>query len=103
METKLIAIIFWFIFLLIPANNQTTLYIKIIGLLSSCLIIILSADWSGFKEAVYSSLISLQEWILIKADGDQAKANGYFITFLFIAMQPIILGGFWLYKKTRTY
>ena len=101
MDIKTIAIVFGIIFLLIPANNQTTSYIKIIGLLASGSITLLNSDWAKFVELLNVSIDNFYEWVLMKADGDEAKAINYLAISSFVAMQPIIFVFFYFYRKTR--
>lgn len=104
MDIQIIALIIFFIFLLIPPNNETTSYIQVMGLLISGSIFLLNIDWVEVKELVELYLNECVNWLLIKTDGDRTQAKIYFTIILVIAMQPIILGGFWLlkrYKKDR--
>ena len=104
MDMQTTALIVLLIFLLIPPNNETTAYIQVIGSAISCSILLLNIDWVEVNELVKSYLNECVNWLLIKIDGDRTLAKTYFIMILVIAMQPIILGGFWLlklYKKDR--
>lgn len=104
MDIQIIALVVLFIFLLMPPNNETTAYIQVIGSLISCSILLLNIDWVEVKELVELYLKECVDWLLIKTDGDRTLAKTYFIMILVVAMQPIILGGFWLlkrYKKDR--
>ncbi len=104
MDMQTTALIVLLIFLLIPPNNETTAYIQVIGSAISCSILLLNIDWVEVNELVKSYLNECVNWLLIKTDGDRTLAKTYFIMILVIAMQPIILGGFWLlklYKKDR--
>lgn len=44
MDMWTIGLILWIIFIIIPAHNQTTLYIKIVGILISALIMASTFD-----------------------------------------------------------
>lgn len=104
MDIQIIALVVLFIFLLMPPNNETTAYIQVIGSLISCSILLLNIDWVEVKELVELYLKECVDWLLIKTDGDRTLAKTYFTMILVVAMQPIILGGFWLlkrYKKDR--
>lgn len=106
MDMQTTAWIVLLIFLLIPPNNETTAYIQVIGSAISCSILLLNIDWVEVNELVKSYLNECVNWLLIKTDGDRTLAKTYFIMILVIAMQPIILGGFWLlklYKKDRVW
>lgn len=98
MDMQTTALIVLWIFLLIPPNNETTAYIQVIGSVISCSILLLNIDWVEVNELVKSYLNECVNWLLIKTDGDRTLAKTYFIMILVIAMQPIILGGFWLLK-----
>ena len=101
MDIQIIALIIFFIFLLIPPNNETTSYIQVIGLAISCSIFLLNIDWVELNELVKSYLNEGVNWLLIKTDGDRIQAKIYFTMILVIAMQPIILGCFWLLKRYK--
>ncbi len=101
MDIQIIALIIFFIFLLIPPNNETTSYIQVIGLAISCSIFLLNIDWVELNELVKSYLNEGVNWLLIKTDGDRTQAKIYFTIILVIAMQPIILGCFWLLKRYK--
>ena len=104
MDMQTTALIVLWIFLLIPPNNETTAYIQVIGSVISCSILLLNINWVEVKELVELYLKEFGDWLLIKTDGDRTQANIYFTMILVIAMQPIILGGFWLlklYKKDQ--
>ncbi|GJI56943.1 hypothetical protein HEMROJRC1_20550 [Rodentibacter sp. JRC1] len=103
MDIQTVAMIFQVIFFLIPANNQTTSYIRIIGLIASSSVILLNADWAKVKELLDVFINNIYEWLLIKADGNQEKANSYFVILTILAIQPIILGIFLFYKKEKIY
>jgi hypothetical protein len=51
MDTWTIGLILWIIFIIIPAHNQTTSYIKIVGILISALIMASTFDWIRTYEA----------------------------------------------------
>lgn len=89
------------IFIVIPANNQTTLYIKIVGILISSLIMFSTFDWAKTYEALNELIKSFYEWLLIKSNGDEKAASAYLYMFLVILSQPFILGGYTLHKKLR--
>lgn len=104
MDMQTTALIVLWIFLLIPPNNETTAYIQVIGSVISCSILLLNINWVEVKELVELYLKECLDWLLIKTDGDRTQANIYFTIILVIAMQPIILGSFWLlklYKKDK--
>lgn len=101
MSVWLISVMAVFIFIIIPAHNQTTLYIKIVGILISTVIMIATNDWVGAYEALNELMESLYKWLLVKSNGDEKTASAYFYMFLVILSQPLILGGYALYKKFR--
>lgn len=104
MDMQTTALIVLLIFLLIPPNNETIAYIQVVGSVISCSILLLNIDWVEVNELVKSYLNECVNWLLIKTDEDRTLAKTYFIMILVIAMQPIILGGFWLlklYKKDK--
>jgi hypothetical protein len=114
MDTWTIGLILWIIFIIIPAHNQTTSYIKIVGILISALIMASTFDWIRTYEALDELMKSFYEWLLVKSylnegvnwlliktDGDRIQAKIYFTMILVIAMQPIILGSFWLLKRYK--
>nr|DAD61291.1 MAG TPA: hypothetical protein [Bacteriophage sp.] len=101
MNIQIIALVIYFIFLLIPPNNETTSYIQVIGLAISCSILLLNIDWVEVKELVELYLNECVNWLLIKTDGNRTQAKIYFVIILVIAIQPIILGGFWLLKRYK--
>ncbi|HHF6610648.1 hypothetical protein [Haemophilus influenzae] len=103
MDTWTLGLIAWFIFIIIPAHNQTTLYIKIVGVLISSLIMYSNLDWARTYEALNELIKSSYDWLLVKSNGDEKTASAYFYTFLVILSQPFILGGYALYKKFRDY
>ena len=103
MDTWTLGLIAWFIFIIIPAHNQTTLYIKIVGVLISSLIMYSNLDWARTYEALNELIKSSYDWLLVKSNGDETTASAYFYTFLVILSQPFILGGYALYKKFRDY
>lgn len=103
MDTWTLGLIAWFIFIIIPAHNQTTLYIKIVGVLISSLIMYSNFDWARTYEALNELIKSSYDWLLVKSNGDEKTASAYFYTFLVILSQPFILGGYALYKKFRDY
>lgn len=103
MDTWTLGLIAWFIFIIIPAHNQTTLYIKIVGVLISSLIMYSNLDWARTYEALNELIKSFYDWLLVKSNGDEKTASAYFYTFLVILSQPFILGGYALYKKFRDY
>ena len=71
------------------------------GLLISGSIFLLNIDWVEVKELVELYLNECVNWLLIKTDGDRTQAKIYFTIILVIAMQPIILGCFWLLKRYK--
>ncbi len=89
------------IFIVIPAHNQTTLYIKIVGILISSLIMFSTFDWAKTYETLNEVMKSFYEWLLIKSDGDEETASAYLCVSLVILSQPFILGGYALHKKLR--
>jgi hypothetical protein len=89
------------IFIVIPAHNQTTLYIKIVGILISSLIMFSTFDWAKTYEALNELMKSFYEWLLVKSNGDEKAASAYLYMFLVILSQPFILGGYTLHKKLR--
>ena len=89
------------IFIVIPAHNQTTLYIKIVGILISSLIMFSTFDWVKTYEALNELMKSFYEWLLVKSNGDEKAASAYLYMFLVILSQPFILGGYTLHKKLR--
>lgn len=89
------------IFIVIPAQNQTTLYIKIVGILISSLIMFSTFDWAKTYETLNEVMKSFYEWLLIKSDGDEETASAYLCVSLVMLSQPFILGGYTLYKKLR--
>ena len=101
MDIQIIVLVIFFIFLLIPPNNETTSYIQVMGLLISGSIFLLNIDWVEVNELVKSYLNEGVNWLLIKTDGDRTQTKIYFTMILVIAMQPIILGGFWLLKRYK--
>lgn len=101
MDMWTIGLIAWFIFIIIPAHNQTTLYIKIVGVLISSLIMYSDLDWARTYEALDELMKSFYEWLLVKSGGDEKTARAYLYMFLVILSQPFILGGYALYKKFR--
>ena len=101
MSVWLISVMAVFIFIIIPAHNQTTLYIKIVGILISNVIMIATNDWVGTYEALNKLMKSFYEWLLVKSNGDEKTASAYFYMSLVILSQPFILGGYALYKKLR--
>lgn len=103
MDTWTLGLIAWFIFIIIPAHNQTTLYIKIVGVIISSLIMYSNLDWARTYEALNELIKSSYDWLLVKSNGDEKTASAYFYTFLVILSQPFILGGYALYKKFRDY
>ena len=98
-----LGLIAWFIFIIIPAHNQTTLYIKIVGVLISSLIMYSNLDWARTYEALNELMKSSYDWLLVKSGGDEKTASAYFYMSLVILSQPFILGGYALYKKFRDY
>ncbi|KAL1010327.1 hypothetical protein [Haemophilus influenzae] len=96
-----LGLIAWFIFIIIPAHNQTTLYIKIVGVLISSLIMYSNLDWARTYEALNELMKSSYDWLLVKSGGDEKTASAYFYMSLVILSQPFILGGYALYKKFR--
>ena len=103
MDMWTIGLVAWIIFIIIPAHNQTTLYIKIVGILFSALILASTFDWIRTYEALDELMKSFYEWLLVKSGGDEKTARAYLYTFLVILSQPFILGGYALYKKFRDY
>ncbi len=103
MDIWTIGLMAWVIFIVIPAHNQTTLYIKIVGILISTLIMVSTFDWIRTYEALDELMKSFYEWLLVKSEGDEKAASAYFYMFLVILSQPFILGGYALYKKFRDY
>lgn len=103
MDIWTLGLIAWFIFIIIPAHNQTTLYIKIVGVLISSLIMYSTLDWARTYEALNELMKSFYDWLLVKSDGDEKTARTYLSMFLVILSQPFILGGYALYKKFRDY
>ena len=101
MDMWTIGLIAWIIFIIIPASNETTLYIKIVGILISTLIMVSTFDWIRAYEALDELMKSFYEWLLVKSEGDEKIASTYFYTSLVILSQPFILGGYALYKKFR--
>ena len=99
----MIGLMAWAIFIIIPAKNETTLYIKIIGILISTLIMVSTFDWIRTDDALDELMKSFYEWLLVKSGGDEKTARAYLYTFLVILSQPFILGGYALYKKFRDY
>ena len=83
------------------AQNQTTLYIKIVGILISSLIMFSTFDWAKTYETLNEVMKSFYEWLLIKSDGDEETASAYLCVSLVILSQPFILGGYALHKKLR--
>ena len=103
MDMWTIGLIAWIIFIIIPAHNQTTLYIKIVGILISVLIMVSTFDWIRTYEALNELMKSFYEWLLVKSNGDEKTASAYLYMSLVILSQPFILGGYALYKKFRGY
>ena len=103
MDMWTIGLIAWIIFIIIPAHNQTTLYIKIVGILISVLIMVSTFDWIKTYEALNELMKSFYEWLLVKSNGDEKTASAYLYMSLVILSQPFILGGYALYKKFRGY
>ena len=103
MSVWLISLMVLFVFIIIPANNQTTLFIKATGILISTVIMIATHDWVGTYEILNELMKSFQEWLLVKSDGDEKTASAYLYMSLAILSQPFILGGYALYKKFRGY
>ncbi|WP_044115903.1 hypothetical protein [Aggregatibacter actinomycetemcomitans] len=101
MDMWMIGLMAWAIFIIIPAKNETTLYIKIIGILISTLIMVSTFDWIRTYEALNELMKSFYEWLLVKSNGDEKTASAYFYMSLVILSQPFILGGYALYKKFR--
>lgn len=101
MDIWTIGLIACIIFIIIPAHNQTTLYIKIVGILISNLIMLSTFDWVKTYEALNELMKSFHEWLLIKSNGDEKTASAYLYMSLVILSQPFILGGYALYKKFR--
>lgn len=101
MDTWTIGLIAWIIFIIIPAHNQTTLYIKIVGILISALIMLSTFDWARTYETLNELMKSFHEWLLVKSNGDEKTASAYLYMSLVILSQPFILGGYALYKKFR--
>ena len=77
-----LGLIAWFIFIIIPAHNQTTLYIKIVGVLISSLIMYSNLDWARTYEALNELMKSSYDWLLVKSDGDEKTARTYLYIFL---------------------
>lgn len=71
MDMWTIGLIAWIIFIIIPANNETTLYIKIVGILISTLIMVSTFDWIRAYEALDELMKSFYEWLLVKSEGDE--------------------------------
>ena len=103
MSIWLISLMAVFVFITIPANNQTTLYIKTTGILISTVIMIATYDWVGTYEVFNELMKSFYEWLLVKSNGDEKTASAYLYMFLVILSQPFILGGYALYKKFIDY
>lgn len=101
MDIWTIGLIAWIIFIIIPAHNQTTLYIKTVGILISILIMLSTFDWARTYEALNELIKSFYDWLLVKSGGDEKTASAYFYMSLVILSQPFILGSFALYKKFR--
>lgn len=101
MDMWTIGLITWVIFIIIPDHNQTTLYIKIVGILISILIMFSTFDWARTYETLNELLKSFYEWLLVKSNGDEKTASAYLYTSLVILSQAFILGGYALYKKFR--
>lgn len=97
----MIGLMAWIVFIIIPAKNQTTLYIKIVGILISTLIMVSTFDWIRTYEALNGLMKSFYEWLLVKSNGDEKTASAYFYMSLVILSQPFVLGGYALYKKFR--
>ena len=103
MDIWTIGLISWVIFIIIPANNQTTLYIKIVGISISTLTMVSTIDWTRAYETLNELMKSFYEWLLVKLDGDERIAKTYFYIFLVILSQPFILGSYSLYKNFKQY
>ena len=96
-----LGLIAWILFVIIPAHNQTTLYIKIVGVLISSLIMYSYIDWARTYEALNELMESFYDWLLVKSGGDKKTASAYLYMFLVVLSQPFILIGYDLYKKFR--
>lgn len=101
MDIQIIVIVLGIAFLFTPTKNQKTSLIKIIGLTFYLIMILLITDWVNVIELFNSYINNFSEWLLIKSDNDQQKAKTYFAIFIIVAMQPIIFGLFFFYKKNR--
>lgn len=103
MDMWTIGLVAWIIFIIIPAHNQTTLYIKIVGVLISSLIMYSNLDWARTYEALNELMKSSYDWLLVKSDGDEKTARTYLYIFLVVLLQLFIFVGYDLYKKFRNY
>lgn len=85
----------------LPIRSETTAYINMIICLFLFLASLAFIDWASVLEGIKVVINSLNDWLLVKADGDTKKVSLWVSLMVIVAILPFIFGFFFLFKKSR--
>ena len=99
--TSIIASMLFIVSIILPIRSQYDLYIKIFGIILSCLVIITNFDWAAFGDMVSVNYANFYDWLMVKFDGNKDRVNVILTVILFILSQVIILPSYSIWKRIK--
>lgn len=87
-------------FVLLPTPNITTKYIQVIGVIICSIFGIINIDWQVILDSFDSLNKQYYLFLMEKINNENTARIILSLTYI-IAIQPIIVGGYILYKRTE--
>lgn len=87
-------------FVLLPTPNITTKYIQVIGVITCSILGIINIDWQVILDSFDSLNKQYYLFLMEKINNENTARIILSLTYI-IAIQPIIVGGYILYKRTE--